>query len=252
MKAFLLPGEYPGVRHLCTTRDFGNLSIGCPEFGDPLPARRRLARELGLSLDDLVMTGLVHGNRVVRVHSVHRGRGARDRHVLASADAAWTTDPDVWLLMTSADCYPILVSGPGCLGLAHAGWRGVLLGVLPALIRDMVRSLPLDPSTLRVGIGPGIGPRHFQLGHTEVERFVQAGHGSAILADRHVDLPAILEGQARREGVAAVQVSGACTYRDAGRFFSYRRENGRTGRFGLGARLELETGSSSRGAVSEG
>lgn len=225
------------MRHLCTTRAFGNLSIGCSEFGDPLPAREKLALELGLGLDDLVMTSLVHGNQVLRVHSAHRGRGARDCQTLAPADAVFTTDEDLWLLMTSADCYPILVSGPGCLGLAHAGWRGVLAGVLPALIRTMTETLGLDASSLRAGIGPGIGPRHFQLGPGEIEQFQRARHESEILPNRHVDLPAILQKQAMQEGLQTVHVSRLCTYDDEERFFSYRREHGRTGRFGLGARL---------------
>lgn len=246
MSGFHLPGEYPGVRHLCTTRTFGNLSIGCSEFGDPIPARQRLATELGLGIEDLVMTGLVHGTQVQRVHSAHRGQGALDCQVLAPADAVFTTDDDLWLLMTSADCYPILVSGPECLGLAHAGWRGVLAGVLPALIRTMAKTLDLQPAELRAGIGPGIGAKSFQLGPVEVDQFREAGYGRELRPDRHVDLPAILARQAREEGLTRVHVSGDCTYEQEDRFFSYRREEGRTGRFGLGARLEPVGGPSSR------
>ena len=237
MSSFRLPGDYPGVDHLCSTRGFGNLSIGCSEFGDPLLPRERMAQELGLGLDDLVMTGLVHGRTVVRVDSSHRGRGARDRQVLTSADAVFTTDDDLWLLMTSADCYSLLVSGPGCLGLAHAGWRGVLAGVLPALLRTMTDTLGIAAACLRVGIGPGIGPAWFQLGAAEIQDFKKAGYEDQVLPDRHVDLPAILMRQAREEGVGTVQASGLCTYALPERFFSYRREGGRTGRFGLGARL---------------
>ncbi len=237
MTELSLPGEYPGVLHFCTTRAFGNLSLGCSEFGNPLPVRERLARRLGLGLDDLVMTGLVHGNEVRRIESVDRGIGARDRRVLAPADAVFTTESDLWLLMTSADCYPILVSGPGCLGLAHAGWRGVLAGVLPALIEAMSEALGLSTHTLRVGIGPGIGPSHFQLGPDEIAQFRERGYGASVLPDRYVDLPEILAGQARDAGVGEVGVSGLCTYAEPGRFFSYRREDGKTGRFGLAARL---------------
>ncbi|MEZ5989657.1 MAG: polyphenol oxidase family protein [Planctomycetota bacterium] len=234
--SFELPGPWPGVAHRVTTRAFGNLSLTCGAFGDPLPARRRLAGELGLGLEDLVMTGLVHGRDVARATSGDRGRGARDRDVLAAADAVWTTDPDLWLMVTSADCYPVLVAGPGVVGLAHAGWRGVLAGVVPALVEAIARGAGLAPARLRVGIGPGIGAEHFELGHEECAAFHAAGHGARV-SGRRVDLRGVLEDQARAAGVGALASPPLCTWAEPARFYSYRRERGRTGRFGLAARL---------------
>jgi YfiH family protein len=127
----------------------------------------------------------------------------------------------------------------GTCAAVHAGWRGVVAGVVPAALREMA-TLGTSVSDVVVALGPCIGPCCFEVGPEVVGAFdtsLPAARDAGAVADRaagkaHVDLRAALRAQLLRHGVGPERVDAelACTRCDPSRrFFSYRRDAQRTG-----------------------
>lgn len=161
-----------------------------------------------------------------------------DPLILAKGDALLTADPAALLLVRVADCVPVLLATDDGRAVAaiHAGWRGVVAGVVPAAARQLAERAATEPATLIAAIGPCISPAHFEVGDEVVDAFEEAGLGDCVLRDGfakpHIDLPAAIARQLESLGVSSARIdrTDRCTYRDAAEFFSHRRDHGRTGR----------------------
>jgi YfiH family protein len=191
---------------------YASLNIGLLT-GDERPRveenRRRLAAEAGADPERLSWPRQVHGAAVVRAN----GRGAE-------ADAIWTDEPGVGLVVVTADCLPIALvrtDGTPAIALVHAGWRGLADGV----VENAVGALGGPVAAV---VGPGIGACCYQVGPEVAERFGESGPT--------LDLRAVAEGALRRAGVDEVAHVDLCTACDEDRFFSHRRDRGLTGRQG--------------------
>ena len=110
--------------------------------------------------------------------------------------------------------------------MAHAGWRGLAAGVLEAAL-DAMR---VPPDEVDAWIGPGIGPRAFEVGADVVEAFCGADPTAAAsfvpLRDGkwHADLAALARRRLAAHGVREISVHGGCTFTEASRYFSFRRD----------------------------
>ena len=149
------------------------------------------------------------------------------------ADAAITRRTGVVCAILTADCLAVLLADERgeAVGAAHAGWRGLAAGVL----ESTVRALALPPATLIAWIGPGIGPRHYEVG-PEVRAALVADDACAQAAFRasangryHADLPLLANSRLERLGIGRIFRSADCTYADENRYFSHRRD-GQCGR----------------------
>ena len=155
----------------------------------------------------------VGARRYVTAEQVH-GAGvavvtAQTAAPVPNADALITDDPDVCLGIYVADCGPVWLVDPvrRAIGCVHSGRKGTELGIVPATIAAMVATFGCDPSRMTAQLGPCIRPPHYE-----------------------VDFAAAIVAQCRAAGVSAVFDSGACTATEADRYYSYRREQGKTGR----------------------
>jgi polyphenol oxidase len=149
------------------------------------------------------------------------------------ADAIYTHQPDKVCVVMTADCLPVLFCNKAgtVVAAAHAGWRGLLAGVLEATIVKM----GVPASDLLVWLGPAIGPHQFEVGN-EVHRafvecdpiasncFAQLGGGKWL-----ADIYGLARQRLQMAGVASISGGDFCTFSDPLRFFSYRRD-GVTGR----------------------
>ena len=161
----------------------------------------------------------VHGTAVV--HSA-------EWHAEVEADAIWTDQPALAVAVRTADCLPVLMASEdgAVVAAVHAGWRGLLAGVLEAT----VQALPVAPADLRVWLGPAIGPTRFEVGPELRQAFVEdwaesAVHFQAGQGDRWwANLPALAIARLQRLGVKAITHSGLCTASDALHFDSHRRD----------------------------
>ena len=144
------------------------------------------------------------------------------------ADAAVTRQPGRVCAILVADCMPVLFAtrDGSAVGAAHAGWRGLASGVLEAT----AAALAADPAELVAWLGPAIGSAHFEVGEDVRSAFVgrDPGAASAFVANSRGRWQCNLEALVRRRlaslGIRSVSGGGWCTYADAARFFSYRRD----------------------------
>ena len=160
--------------------------------------------------------------------------------ITPEADASFTRQPGQVCAVLTADCLPVLFCDEAgtVVAAAHAGWRGLAGGVL----EETVRAMNVAPDRILAWLGPAIGPDSFEVGPEVREAFVTHNEMAGI-AFRPA-LPGTLDEAPRKWladlymlarirlagiGVERVHGGGACTFKDARRFFSYRRE-ARTGR----------------------
>lgn len=234
----------PGVRHAVLTRiggvsraPYDTLNLG-HTVGDDLSAveenHRRALGALGLSQRPVISPHQVHGARVGVVGRAHLGT------VLPDTDALVTSAPGAPILMRFGDCAPVFFYDDvrRVVGIAHAGWRGVVAGSVGATVRAMTTRLGSDPADIWAGIGPTIGPCCYEVGPEVVNAVRAACPDGADLARIvngrvYLDLPGAVRAQLSAAGVQKVEDSGLCTSCRVDEFFSHRAEHGRTGRFGV-------------------
>lgn len=225
----------PGVRAAMTLRrggvsrpPFDALNAGARCGDEPAAVaenRRRIRAALRLRSEP-VWLEQVHGGAVVSLVGEADVESPR-------ADAAVTRMPGRVCAIQVADCMPVLFAARDgtAVGAAHAGWRGLVVGVL----RATVRALAIEPSQIIAWMGPAIGPRHFEVGDEVRTALLDAEEGvvQAFTPNSRgrwqCDLYAIARRQLEAVGVRDVYGGGSCTYADPVRFFSYRRD-GRCGR----------------------
>ncbi len=198
-----------------TTRAFASMEV-------PLDAvRERLAAEEGFA--SVASVGQVHGAAV----AVVRAAG----HV-AAHDGLVTDRPGLLLTVVSADCALVLLADAdaGVVGACHSGWRGTVAGIVGSTVRAMER-LGARPGRIEAYVGPCLSAEAFEVGDEVAAQFPETSVVRRPEWPRpHVDLRVDLARQLSDTGVGSVEMSDACTVRDAGRFYSYRAEDGRTGR----------------------
>jgi len=148
------------------------------------------------------------------------GAFARPGGPIPSVDGHVTADPGLPALVLAADCLPVALSGPEGVAMLHCGWRG-LAGDILARGAEAV-------GATHAAIGPGIGPCCYEVGREVLDVF--AGLGGGIAEGRMLDLTAVARRLLREAGVGQVQAAEICTSCEAERFFSHRRDAGRTGR----------------------
>jgi YfiH family protein len=210
------PGNHDAIRE--NSRRFG-LALGCPDH-------------------HLVTVSQVHG---AAVHIARAASGAAEPRV--QADALVARDPWLLLAIRVADCVPVLLADPdgGAVAAVHAGWRGIIAGVLPAAVAALAATAHCPAVGLVGAIGPCLGCDRFEVGPEVAQAFGNAGlshvvHPAATPASPegkpHVDLRAAARAQLERAGLLpqSIDDTDRCTCRDQAEFFSHRRDHGITGR----------------------
>jgi polyphenol oxidase len=213
---------------------FASLNLGLSVGDDPLAVaanRERVAATFGVPLARIMRLDQVHGT-VVRVAGVDP--------VGSEGDAVVSDDPTWLLAVSAADCLPVVLHDPdsGAVAAAHAGWRGAVAGVLPAVVRTLRERYGTEPGALRVWFGAAIRGARYQVGPEVADAFERAeAPADAVWPDPGVpgrfraDVASLVRAQLERAGVRAANLhdSGACTASE-GRWFSHRRDAGTTGR----------------------
>lgn len=150
------------------------------------------------------------------------------------ADAAVSHIERTVLSILTADCLPVLfcaIDGRE-IGAAHAGWRGLAAGVLEATVTQMGTT----PGRLMAWLGPCIGPSSYEVGEEVRRAFVgaDAAAGACFVPTRPLhwscDLAQLARQRLASAGVDQVYGGGFDTGADP-RFYSYRRDGARSGRF---------------------
>jgi YfiH family protein len=168
--------------------------------------RQRFAEQLGIP------------SRWAFVHQVHGARTElADRPGdLGDADAIVVKRPGLPVSVATADCIPVVIEGDAGAAVVHAGWRGVVSGVVVSAL-DALQANGVTP--IRAAIGPGIGPCCYEVGD-EVADKLPDHVAQTTWGTRSVDLPGAVASQL---GDLVTFRSEACTYTSA-ELHSYRRD----------------------------
>ncbi|WP_227767074.1 peptidoglycan editing factor PgeF [Zhaonella formicivorans] len=203
--------------------------------------RREICSAIGINHLDLVAGEQVHGENIRVAVWEDKGRGAAlYKQALLSTDALITRMPGVPLSTYYADCVPIFILDPvtPAIGLAHAGWKGTVLKIGAKTVLRMQAEFGSQPDNCLIGIGPSIGPCCYEVDGRVVERlaanfnvseqFLQpAPRGKWLLNLWHANAYALQEVGVKAEHIS---YSRYCTSCNTELFFSYRAEQGKTGR----------------------
>lgn len=147
----------------------------------------------------------VHGATVVEVDRPGAGAGT-------AADAAFTTVPGAALAVITADCAPVVLTSETVVGAVHAGWRGLVAGVLPATVRAM-RGRGAGPIT--AWLGPCIRSRCYEFGAQDLSRAAaelgDAVRGTTAWGTEAFDVTAAVVSALEGVGVSDLVDTGVCT-----------------------------------------
>jgi YfiH family protein len=179
------------------------------------------------------------------LHQVHSARVVKFDEPLAKGepliegDAITTNTPGLLMLMRFADCVPLYFYDPinHAAAIAHAGWKGTVMGVAKKTIAAMKDFYNSKPDELMVGIGPSIGPDHYFIGDdviNEAKNAYSKNWNKVLLTNKYgtrFDLWKANEISIREMGVKDIEIAGICTACENDSWFSHRAENGKTGRF---------------------
>lgn len=204
---------------------YDSLNLGDHVGDDPTAVaenRRRVSEGLHLSTEPRWLSQ-VHGTEAVDAAACATG---------CEADASHTDQPGVVCTVMTADCLPVLFcdSTGTHVAAAHAGWRGLLNGVLERAISEMKAE-----GEILAWLGPAIGPDAFEVGDEVRDAFLAADSGaeSAFKPSPNgrwlADIYTLARRRLQAAGVNGIYGGGFCTFSDSQRFYSYRRD-GRTGR----------------------
>lgn len=244
------------VKALVTTRQggvsysgYGSCNLAARVGDDPNNVSLNRARVRSVLPNDPNWLVQIHGTDVANLDALgskpewqkvaHLEMGDRTpaglQPPVAQADASMTRAPNTVSAVLTADCLPVLfcdVDGT-VVASAHAGWRGLSLGVLEATVNAM----GVGTDKILAWVGPTISQKHFEVGPEVRDAFISVDPESALGfieapgGKFYADLIKLARLRLGSAGVTRVYGGGLCTYADPERFFSYRREKS-SGRFG--------------------
>jgi len=211
-----------GVRHFFGTRSHAD-SLA---FDVGVPARQSGAQGHGW----LLTVKQVHGTDAL---VVDRPLTESDRFP-DGWDALVTDQPGVMVAVRTADCVPVLVHDPRrrVVTAIHAGWRGVVAGIVSKTLTLMATRFGSTRSDLRVSIGPSAGPCCYEVDDPVLDQLrMGLPDWESVVRDyqghkARLDLKALIRRQVEGEGVPVPSVSSVnlCTICHDQLFYSYRRD----------------------------
>lgn len=216
------------VTAFCTTRSGGfseggfaslNLAEHVQDDAKSVEKNRRLLREQFALPENPQWLQQTHSTNVIEL----------DHSLLREGDAAICSIPGRIAVVLTADCLPVLFCNKtgSEVAAAHAGWRGLLNGIL----EKTINSMSSDNAQLMAWLGPAIGPSQFEVGCEVMDSFVAADASAKACFVQNrpghylADLYALARLRLQKAGVSHISGGEFCTFSEAQRFFSYRREN---------------------------
>ncbi|GIT97294.1 peptidoglycan editing factor PgeF [Sulfurovum sp. TSL1] len=155
---------------------------------------------------------------------------------IENCDALITDVKGVVLTILTADCVPILLydKKKEVVAAVHAGWKGTKAQIVSKTVQRMTEMYGCDPKEIIAGVAPSIGRCCYEVGEEVAEHFFDIPKGFTPVGEKFMlDLPFINRQQLLDAGLQEenIEMSHVCTACNVERFFSYRKEQGCSGRF---------------------
>lgn len=225
--------SFPNIVHGISTRYpgeppfYNNLSKHVGDDADTISKNReRFFDSLGISQSQLVHANQVHGDNIQHVSKPG---------LYPATDAFITNSPDLFLVISVADCMPVMMFDPvnNAIANIHSGWRGTQKNIAGKAVKLMKEKFSTDPAELVVYMGPAISQKNFEVDEDVASLFPgeyvipKPGTGGKFLVDtgRMVFDSLIIEGVKEKN----IERSSICTF-DENKMHSYRRDKDLSGR----------------------
>jgi YfiH family protein len=219
---------------------FATLNLGRNLGDDPEALKEnyaRVSRAAGFDTGRFVFTRQVHGDTVRPCTAADLIEP--DGDVPYEADGLITNEKNVPLVISTADCVPILLCDPvrGAVGAVHAGWRGTMRDIAAKAVRRLMAEYGCRPEDIRAAIGPCISACCFETGPevADAARALLGARAEEFILPRGdkfmVDLKGINARRLEDAGVLPenIDVSDLCTACRSGTFWSHRKTKGQRG-----------------------
>jgi YfiH family protein len=205
--------------------------------------RQIVCNALDVQMKNIVSAQQVHGVNVRIVLSNDAGRGAFAYNTaIPDTDGLITNLPGLLLSTFYADCVPLFILDPvqKAAATVHAGWKGTVARIGALAVKKMADAFGTDPKDCLVGIGPSIGLCCYEVDEPVIARFRKEFDWHDLVLENNSNGRARLNlWEANRKimveaGIAAnnIELASVCTCCNRDTLFSYRGENGTTGRMG--------------------
>ncbi|GAL86235.1 laccase domain protein yfiH [Sporocytophaga myxococcoides] len=192
---------------------------------------------MNVAENHIVFPDQTHSDRVAVLRNLDSG------DALSNTDALITNIKGVCIAVMSADCVPILLFDKTnmAIGAVHSGWRGTVSKILEKTVEAMKKEFGTKPSDLIAGIGPSISPEIYEVGQEVIDAAENAfGNVTSMVLKKdgktffnlwEANRFQLMSKQLNPENI---EVAGICTYQNADKFFSARKSQNKSGRFGAG------------------
>lgn len=197
--------------------------------------RRNLFEQLGLFGWNIVLANQTHSTNI-EVVTQNQSRGWEScESAISDCDGLVTNQKNILIGILTADCVPILLydKSKEVVAALHAGWQGTRGGIAKKMIKKMVDIFGSNPDDIVAGIGPSIGACCYEVSSDVSDYFedgvkIQKANGKYML-----DLKSENYNQLIKAGLkeSNIELSSLCTSHESDKFFSYRKEQGCSGRF---------------------
>jgi YfiH family protein len=199
--------------------------------------RKKISSLLGLD-DNLyfVVANQTHSDHIEIITEEETKGWESLEGAVADCDALITNKKGIVLTILTADCVPVLMLDPQkeVVAAVHAGWKGTKAGIVSKTVKKMQERYGCDPKDIIAGIAPSIGRCCYEVGEDVAEGFFDIPKGFDKAGDKYMlDLPLLNKQQLLDIGIKEenIEMSGVCTACEVEKFFSYRKEQGCSGRF---------------------
>ncbi len=210
-----------------------NLGLNLGDYDDRvLKNRHILATALGLEVKKFTFAQQVHGDRILNVDESQVGSGSDNfSSSLPATDGLITKLRKTPLVLLYADCLPVVVIGLKHVAVIHAGWRGLMNGIIIKAV-SWLADLDKCPLTrLKVILGPSIRGCCYEIGASRLQDFKSRFPKFEFLSSAHLDLAVLARHSLVQLGLEPGNIKdiGLCTHCHPKLFYSYRRSH-QTGR----------------------
>lgn len=215
--------KYPKIVAVMSDRKDGSMRLFIDGILDKKYERNRknFFNKIEVDYDDVISAYLVHKTGVKNIKD-------NKQKIIPKADALVSKEKNVFLSVTSADCVPILFYEPKAkiIGIAHAGWRGVVGKIAEKTIEKIVK-LGGNPKNIQVALSPGINKCHFDIGEKIGKKFIPYSKLIEKKGDKYfIELKEIIIKQLLQSGIVKKNIENEndCTFCNTRKYFSYRKE----------------------------
>jgi len=199
--------------------------------------RKKIASLLGWKKNiHFVIANQTHSDNIEIIESNNNLGWDNVEDAIENCDALITNKKGIVLSVLTADCVPILLldTKKNVIATVHAGWKGTKLEIASKTVNRMIETFDSNPKDIIAGIAPSIGACCYEVDEDVAKHFFNVTNAYIEKGEKYMlNLPTINKQQLIQSGLleSNIEMSNICTACEVDTFFSYRKENGCSGRF---------------------